>query len=65
MEITAAVAQWVRAFDPPAEGWMFESQPPQTLVAKTGNSSTAKHGIRCECHRSSEMTIINGCPVSQ
>ena len=21
-----------------------------------------KLGIRCECHRSSEMTIINGCP---
>ena len=22
-------------------------------------------GNRCECHRSSRMTIINGCPVSQ
>ena len=43
MEIATAVAQWVRAFDPPAEGWMFGSQPPQTQVAKTGrHSSTAK-----------------------
>ena len=24
---TAAVAQWVRAFAPQSEGWMFESQP--------------------------------------
>ena len=23
----AAVAQWVRAFVPQAEGWVFESQP--------------------------------------
>ena len=26
----AAVAQWVRAFAPQAEGWVFESQPRQT-----------------------------------
>ena len=25
-----AVAQWVRAFAPQAEGWVFESQPRQT-----------------------------------
>ena len=43
MEIAAAVAQWFRVFAPQAEGWMFESQPPQTQVAKTGrHSSTAK-----------------------
>ena len=40
---TAAVAQWVRAFAPQAEGWMFESQPQQTIVVKTScDSSTAK-----------------------
>ena len=39
----AALAQWVRAFAPQAEGWVFESQPRQTQVAKTGSdSSTAK-----------------------
>ena len=27
---TAAVAQWVRALAPQAEGWVFESQPRQT-----------------------------------
>ena len=38
-----AVAQWARAFAPQAEGWVFESQPRQTLVVKTGSdSSTAK-----------------------
>ena len=30
MLITAAVAQWVRAFALQAEGWVFESQPRQT-----------------------------------
>ena len=40
----AAVAQLVRAFALCAEGWVFESQPPQALVVKTGSdSSTAKH----------------------
>ena len=39
----AAVAQWARAFASQAEGWMFESQPRQTLVVKTGSdSSTVK-----------------------
>ena len=38
-----AVAQWVKAFAPQAEGWVFESQPWQTQVVKTGSkSSTAK-----------------------
>ena len=42
--VTAAVVQWVRAVAPKAAGWVFESQPQQTLVIKTGNdSSTAKH----------------------
>ena len=27
---TAAVAQWVRAVAPQADGWVFESQPRQT-----------------------------------
>ena len=42
--VTAAVAQWVRVFDPQAEGWVSESQQRQTQVVKTGrDSSTAKH----------------------
>ena len=37
------MAQWVRAFAPQAEDWMFEFQPRQTQVVKTGSaSSTAK-----------------------
>ena len=41
--LAAVVAQWVRAFVPQAEGLLFESQPRQTLVVKTGSdSSTAK-----------------------
>ena len=40
---TAAVAQWVRAFAPQAEGWVFESKLQQTVVVKTrSDSSTAK-----------------------
>ena len=40
----AAVATYVRAMSPLAEGWMFKSQPRQTLVMKTGSdTSTAKH----------------------
>ena len=43
IEVTAAVAQWVRALAPKADGWVFESQPGQPSVVKTGNdSSTAK-----------------------
>ena len=39
----AVVAQWIRAFAPQAEGLVFESQPRQTLIVKTGSdSSTAK-----------------------
>ena len=38
---TATVAQCVRALAPQAKGWVFESQPRQTLVVKTG-SDTAK-----------------------
>ena len=41
--LTAAVAQLVRALVPQAEGWVFESQPRQTLFVKTGSDrSTAK-----------------------
>ena len=40
---TAAVAPWVRAFASQAEGWVFEPQPRQTQVVKTGSDiSTAK-----------------------
>ena len=40
----AAVAQWVRAFAPQAESWVFESRLRQTVkVVKTvSDSSTAK-----------------------
>ena len=31
---TVAVAQWARAFIFQTEGWVLESQPPQTLVVK-------------------------------
>ena len=42
-DLTAAVAQSVRAFAPQAEGWMFESQTRQTQAVKTGSDSyTAK-----------------------
>ena len=34
----AAVAQWVRAFASQADGWVFESQPRQTQVVKTGSA---------------------------
>ena len=41
--LAAAVAQWVRAFAQLTEGWVFESQPRQTYIIKTGSdSSTAK-----------------------
>ena len=62
----AAMAQWVKAFAPQAEGLVFEFQPRQTLVVKTGSdSSTAKRSVIDEYHGSLEMTIINGFPVSQ
>ena len=42
-DLTAAVAQSVRAFAPQAEGWVFESQTRQTQAVKTGSDSyTAK-----------------------
>ena len=41
--MAAALAQWVGVFAPQAEGWVFESQPRQIKVVKTGSdSSTAK-----------------------
>ena len=40
----AAVAQWGKAWAPQAKGWVYDSQPWQTKVVKTGSgSSTAKH----------------------
>ena len=43
VEFTAAVAQWAREYFSQAEGWVFVSQPRQTLVVKTGSdTSTAK-----------------------
>ena len=43
--LTAAVAQWVRAFASQAEGWVFESQPRQTLVEKRGSNSSTAIGV--------------------
>ena len=40
IKITAAVAQWVGALASQAEGWVFESQPRQTKVVKTGSDSS-------------------------
>ena len=37
------MAQWVRALDPQAEGWVLESKPRKTQVVKTGSDGfTAK-----------------------
>ena len=66
MNFAAAVAQWFSALAPQAEGWVLESQPRQTEVVKTGSdSSIAKRSALGVFHGSSEMTIINRCPVSQ
>ena len=54
-----------RAFASHAEGWVFESKQRvgrQTYIVKTDSDTL---GNRCKCHGSMEMTIINGCPVSQ
>ena len=41
--LTAAVAQWARAFSLLVKGWVLESQPRQTKIVITGSdSSTAK-----------------------
>ena len=41
--VTAAAAQWARAFTSKADVWVLESQPRQTYVEKTGSdSSTVK-----------------------
>ena len=41
--MTAAMAQLATAFASQTDGWVFECQPVQTLVVKTGSdSSTAK-----------------------
>ena len=43
MSCTAAMAQWIRVLALQAEGWVFESQPRQAYVVKTGSDSfTAK-----------------------
>ena len=41
--VVVVVEQLVRVFAPQPDGWVFESQPRQNLVVKTGSdSSTAK-----------------------
>ena len=55
LDEAAAVAQWDRALAPQAEGWVFESQPLQTQVVKTGSDrSTVKRsalGVSVTCPR--------------
>ena len=46
-----------------AERWVFESQPRRTYVVKIVTVTAPLPNA--ECDGSSEMTIINGCPVSQ
>ena len=56
--LTAAVAQSVREFASHAEGRLGVRIPAATDQSKM-------LGNRYECQGSSEMTIINGCRVSQ
>ena len=66
LRVTAAVAQWVRAFEPQGEGSVFGSQSRQTKVVKSGSdSSTAKRSAIVWVLRVLEMTIISGRPMPQ
>ena len=47
-EPTSAVAQWIRAVALQAEGWVFEYQPRQTLVVKTGSDKQTKNSRTTE-----------------
>ena len=62
LELTAAVVQLVRAFV--SHGGRLNVR---TLVApkQVVTVPLLTLGNGCECHGSSEMTMINGCPVSQ
>ena len=44
MNLTAALAQWVRELAPRAEVWMFEFQPRQTYVVKTVSDNSTDKG---------------------
>ena len=46
MRLAAVVAQWVRVFTPQAEGRVFESQPRQIQVVKTGTGSDSSAAKR-------------------
>ena len=67
--INAAVAQWVRALSPQAGNLAVRIQAATHLSGKNGSDISTGGcltlGNRCEYHGSSEMTIINGCPMSQ
>ena len=52
----AAVSQWIRALARPAT---------QVVINRYWQLHCQTLGNRCECHGSTEMTIINGCPLSQ
>ena len=52
----AAVSQWIIAFARPAT---------QVVINRYWQLHCQTLGNRCECHGSTEMTIINGCPLSQ
>ena len=55
------MGQSVKGLALQAESWVFESQPRQTYVVKTGQ----RLDNRREYYGSSNMTIINGFPVLQ
>ena len=61
----AAVGQWIRAFAPQAGVRI----PASTDKSRKNRQGQIHHcltlGNRCECHRSSDITIVNGCHVSQ
>ena len=67
ISLAMAVAQSIRAFAQQAEEWEFESQQrhPRSYKQVVKAALPNARQYKCECHVSSEMTIVNGCPVSQ
>ena len=60
--MSSAVPQWIRTFAPQAESWVFESQPRQTLVVKTGSdSSTTKRPVSVMGPRRSPLKTAAPC----
>ena len=59
----AAVAQWVRALAPQAEGLVIESQPRRTSVVQTGSDSSTAKRSAISVSATFPQIIKNGCPV--